>query len=60
MGVWELKGFQDQSFSTSFSLLKGIALEQANTICGIFCQGAHDCVCMYTHLTEGARMKGKR
>lgn len=57
VGVWELKGFQDQSFSTSFSFLKGIAFEQANTICAIFCQVAYDCVHIY--LTAGTRMKGK-
>lgn len=56
-GWWkagELKRFQDQSFSTSLSLLKGIALKQVNTICGIFLS---QCVCMHTCLTGGTGKK---
>lgn len=57
----ELKGFQVQSFSTSFSRWKGITSEQADTICDLFFLGLFARVHVYaTCRTEKGNGKPRR
>ena len=66
VGEEELKGFQDQSFPTSFSLLKGIALSKQIqfvifsfrvSVCVCVCVCACVCARMFVYLPERRQKK---